>query len=256
MSDLQNEIDRYGRIGKSAPTTNGQAADVSSTDNYESSGDETPPPPPEFTREVSPPPLPPPCILPGTTPPTSNSTYMMLTKPSLPEPEGPPPPPPVQNGYAFNTPHIPQEVRNPLGNLAGKNAGDSSGNGAINIAANAKKPKEPIYESIKPRPEPLGGPAEEEPPMEYGFAMTQQQQQQLQQRTTANRRPPLPQVPAQNQNGVYGKSPLEMEREARRMVRVRRELERIQVTAASSKDPKWGLIWPRWPNQVPVKKLE
>ena len=69
--------------------------------------------------------------------------------------------------------------------------------------------------------------------MEYGFAMTQQQQQQLQQRTGNTRRPPLPQVPVQNQNGVYGtgKSPLEMEREARRMVRVRRELERIQVIA-------------------------
>jgi hypothetical protein len=94
--------------------------------------------------------------MPGTTPPASNATYMMLTKPSLPEPEGPPPPPPVQNGYAFNTPHIPQEVRNPLGNLSGKNV-DASGNAGVN-AANSKKPKEPIYESIKPRPEPLGGP--------------------------------------------------------------------------------------------------
>ena len=195
-----------------------------STDNYESSGDETPPPPPEFNREVSPPPLPPPCVMPGTTPPTSNSTYMMLTKPSLPEPEGPPPPPPVQNGYAFNTPHIPQEVRNPLGNVAGKNNNDTTVvNNTISNVAN--KPKEPIYESIKPRPEPLGGPAEDEQPMEYGFAMTQQQQQQR----GLNRRPPLPQIPVQNQNGVYGKSPLEMEREARRMVRVKRELERIQV---------------------------
>jgi hypothetical protein len=79
--------------------------------------------------------------------------------------------------------------------LAGKNSNDGSANAAA-AAANAKKPKEPIYESIKPRPEPLGGPAEDEPQMEYGFAMTQQQQQQ--QRPT-NRRPPLPQVPAQNQ---------------------------------------------------------
>jgi len=223
MSDLQNEIDKYGLLGKTPNNATTNGATDNSTDNYDSSGDETPPPPPEFTREVSPPPLPPPCVMPGTTPPTSNSTYMMLTKPSLPEPEGPPPPPPVQNGYAFNTPHVPQEVRNPLGNLASKN-NDTAVNNANSNAANSK-PKEPIYESIKPRPEPLGGPAEDEQPMEYGFAMTQQQQQQR----TVNRRPPLPQIPVQNQNGVYGKSPLEMEREARRMVRVRRELERIQV---------------------------
>jgi hypothetical protein len=224
MSDLQNEIDRYGLLKQNDATTNGGDAST----NYESSGDETPPPPPDFNREPSPPPLPPPCVMPGTTPPTSNSTYMLLTKPSLPEPEGPPPPPPVQNGYAFNTPHIPPEVRNPLGNLAGKNSDAGNANSGSSNNGIMKKPKEPIYESIKPRPEPLGGPADDEAGMEYGFTMTQQNPR------PANGRPPLPQVPGrnqnQNQNGIYGgKTPLEIEREARRMNRVKRELERIQV---------------------------
>ena len=207
-------------------TTNGGV--TTNRDSYESSGDETPPPPPEFTREVSPPPLPPPCSM-GTTPPTSNSTYMLLTKPSLPEPEGPPPPPPIQNGYAFNTPHMPPEVRNPLGNLTGSNSSGGLSNNSTGSSNNGimKKPKEPIYESIKPRPEPLGGPAEDDPGMEYGFTMASQPR-------PANGRPPLPQVPGRNNNqtgnGIYGgKSPLELEREARRMNRVRRELERIQV---------------------------
>jgi len=191
MSDLQNEIDRYGKQQtrqKENPTN----------ENYESSGDETPPPPPEFTREVSPRHYPS-VHDDGNNAPTSNSTYMLLTKPSLPEPEGPPPPPPVQNGYAFNTPHMPPEVRNPLGNLTGKNTSET---GSGNTGSNGimKKPKEPIYESIKPRPEPLGGPAEDESGMEYGFTMPQQQQLR-----PANGRQPLPQVPVRNSNGIYGK---------------------------------------------------
>ena len=59
---------------------------------------------------MSPPPLPPP----SAALPQQQQPPMQLGKPSLPEPEGPPPPPPVQNGYAFNTPHLSQEVRNPL----------------------------------------------------------------------------------------------------------------------------------------------
>ena len=142
MTDLQNEIDRYSITKEGGgssetsgtPTSNGMPPPPSATENTV-----------DGTREPSPPPLPPP-----------SGSAMQLGKPSLPEPEGPPPPPPVQNGYAFNTPHIAQEVRNPL------QAQQNQQNGG--------KPKEPIYESIKPRPEPLGGTGEE-CGQEYGFGV-------------------------------------------------------------------------------------
>merc|ERR1711971_477581 len=101
----------------------------------------TPPPPPEFDRDdsYSPPPLPPP----------EHSHGMQLAKPSLPEPEGPPPPPPVQNGYAFSNSHFNQETKK------------------IVAAKPINKAKEPIYESIKPRPEPVGGSGNTPPMSEY-----------------------------------------------------------------------------------------
>ena len=103
------------------------------SDAKEEEDDATPPPPPPEEREPSPPPLPPPLVC--GTPPTREMHY---GKPSLPEPNCPPPPPPVQNGYAFNTPILPPSH-----------------------APSCKKPKEPIYESIKPRPDPLGGSGDE-----------------------------------------------------------------------------------------------
>ena len=133
----------------------------------------TPPPPPIEERDPSPPPLPPPVC---GTPPTA---VMHLQKPSLPEPEGPPPPPPIQNGYAFNTPILPKNHNN--------------------------QSKEPIYESIKPRPEPLGG-SGDEMQQEYGFPKTNG---------------------INSRNKIYGTLP-DPDREARRVLRVQRELERIQ----------------------------
>lgn len=185
MSDLQNEIDRYSL--KSPP----------------------PPPPAVEGREPSPPPLPPPMDCHNTP-----AATLQMAKPSLPEPEGPPPPPPVQNGYAFNTPHLSQEVRNPL---------------QMN-----NKPKEPIYESIKPRPEPLGGPGDESD-QEYGFTMPIIPPTEF--KTSKVTQPMIPNVQT---NGIYGPvqqplqqqhlppPPVDTEREARRAMRVRRELERIQ----------------------------
>ena len=137
-----------------------------------------PPPPPEEEREPSPPPLPPPIVC--GTPPTQGLT---LGKPSLPEPEGPPPPPPVQNGYAFNNPMATQ---------------------------NNNQNKEPIYESIKPRPEPLGGCGDDEPNQEYGFTK-----------------------PINGNGQIYGSGP---DREARRVLRVQRELERIQEAENEDKE--------------------
>jgi hypothetical protein len=249
MSDLQNEIDLYSLRSNSI---NQEGQRTPENDPREEDDEMTPPPPPEFarnSREPSPPPLPPPCnaTTPGTTPPTSS--MHMLSKPSLPEPEGPPPPPPVQNGYAFNTPHISQEVRKPLKSQKPQ------------IKCNTK-PKEPIYESIKPRPEPLGGPGgqvnggNDNDEEEYGFAC------QVNQFTAKNQQTPLKPLSTNipngvegeyqsgiynskdsqygftGNNGIYGSSggrqrprasaALEAEREARRMVRVRRELERIQ----------------------------
>ena len=252
MSDLQNEIDLYSLRSNSII----QEGQRTPENNPREDDDEmTPPPPPEFarnSRDPSPPPLPPPCnaTTPGTTPPTS--TMHMLAKPSLPEPEGPPPPPPMQNGYAFNTPQINQELRNPLKSQS-------------QPTKTKNKPKEPIYESIKPRPEPLGGPGgpinggNEMVDEEYGFGC------QVNQFANKNKPTPLkalPNIPngtnipnggggeyqAGHQttdshygftgNGaIYGSggrqrprasAALEAEREARKMVRVRRELEKIQ----------------------------
>ena len=117
MSDLQNEIDRFSLKGDEGGNFTDQTSTPTTAD--------TPPPPPlpiDEGRDPSPPPLPPPMVC-GTPPCTMN-----LGKPSLPEPEGPPPPPPVQNGYAFNNPIL-----------------------ATNQNAKNQLPKEPIYESIKPR---------------------------------------------------------------------------------------------------------
>jgi len=47
------------------------------------------------------------------------------------------------------------EVRNPLANSMSNSSSMTNGLNSSN------KPKEPIYESIKPRPEPLGGPADD-----------------------------------------------------------------------------------------------
>jgi hypothetical protein len=90
---------------------------------------------------------------------------------------------------------MPPEVRNPLGNLATNNSGPpgTNSNPVNGVTMKPPQPKEPIYESIKPRPEPLGGPAEDDPGMEYGFTMTQQNPR------PANGRPALPQVPVRNQ---------------------------------------------------------
>merc|ERR1719427_1958323 len=76
---------------------------------------------------------------------------MNLQKPSLPEPEGPPPPPPTQNGYAFPSAHYTPETQKAINTLKRKKS----------------KSKEPIYESIKPRPEPVGGSGNSPPASEY-----------------------------------------------------------------------------------------
>lgn len=149
-----------------------------------------PPPPPPPMADVCREMSPPPLPPPlGTTPPATS----FMAKPSLPEPEGPPPPPPVQNGYAFsslNLDAMPQQTQQQP----------------------QQQPKEPIYESIKPRPEPLGGPAT--PTEEYGFG----------QKANQNSGRALPKTPL-----TPAAPPPNPEREARRLVRVKRELERIQV---------------------------
>ncbi len=187
MADLQNEMDAYSlreeEEGEEKPE--GDAA------TPEPPPPPSPPPPttallPEAPSS-SPPPLPPPT---GTTPTSAVAQQQLhLAKPSLPEPEGPPPPPPVQNGYAFNTPILSQEVRHPL---KAKKASKVGGG------------KEPIYESIKPRPEPLGGNAE------------------MATESSPRRR----------------KDP---EREARRQQRVRRGLERIQEDVAADNEEEEAL---------------
>jgi hypothetical protein len=152
------------------------------------------------------------------TPPTSQ---LQLGKPSLPEPEGPPPPPPVQNGYAFNTPVLGQDVRNPLKNK--RPSGD----------------KEPIYESIKPRPEPLGGNTEPvgqggQDSGEYGGQQRKQQplapltQNAHQNNRESPRRRQRPNRHHQQQQQQRQQLPADPEREERRARRVRRGLERIQ----------------------------
>ncbi len=213
MTDLQNEIDRY--------SIRSEAKD----DEVPESTEGTPlPPPPASTeaREASPPPLPPPVV--NGTPPTAPSA-LQLGKPSLPEPEGPPPPPPVQNGYAFSTPPLTQEVRHPLQNGNAQRGGT----------------KEPIYESIKPRPEPLGGTGDE-CGQEYGFTkspavkpqpLTAQPQNGNVGECRSSRIKAMQQQPMK-QNGVYGSQlqgqphPVDPEREARRVLRVQRQLDRIQ----------------------------
>ena len=204
MSDLQNEMDQFS-----------VQDDTIASD--------TPPPPPEEPRESSPPPLPPPMI--SGTPPTSAS-QMQLGKPSLPEPEGPPPPPPIQNGYAFNTPHLSQEVRNPLKKVLNNQ--------------NSSKPKEPIYESIKPRPEPVGSESTSEyrppsvnskpPPVppsnghanssDYGMATKSPRRRMASNTSKTSASPSTTPV----------NPPVDPEREARRQQRVKRGLERIQET--------------------------
>ena len=176
-----------------------QMSDLQNEIDKYSLKDDSPPPPPlpppliedPPMRDPSPPPLPPPLVC-GTPP---NNT-LNLGKPSLPEPEGPPPPPPVQNGYAFNNP----------------------------ILANkpTSQPKEPIYESIKPRPEPLGGSGDEEAGQEYGFT-----------------KPPQENGIYGSQNGIYGSGrPIlpDNDRESRRILRVKRELERIQEAENEDKE--------------------
>lgn len=219
MSDLQNEIDQY-----------------SLRSLQEEDDDTTPPPPPlEETREVSPPPLPPPMI--SGTPPTSSG---QLGKPSLPEPEGPPPPPPIQNGYAFNTPHLSQEVRNPL-----KKALQTSGN---------KKPKEPIYESIKPRPEPLGSesitseykpPSPVVPPTPPPIATLNPSAPIVTNGTDSTagvvksprrKKSASPLATSTPAVKVPPPPPVDPEREARKMERVKRELERIKDEQQEEKD--------------------
>ncbi len=218
MSDLQNEIDQYSlKEGVGAATTEGGAP--------------PPPPPPAPApggdRAPSPPPLPPPP--PGAAPGGTGAGAMHLGKPSLPEPEGPPPPPPIQNGYVFNTPILGQDVRNPL-----KKKRDRS--------------KEPIYESIKPRPDPLGGNNDQQ--VKAGTMSTaregqQQQQQPLnaisqnipneEQKSPRRRHPPGGGGGRRRQRGGRpGAAPVappvvpDPDREARRQQRVQRELDRIQ----------------------------
>ncbi|TRY72029.1 hypothetical protein TCAL_01120 [Tigriopus californicus] len=206
MSDLQNEFDQFSIKDDEHAIPSPLPPPLMDDDD-----DDDPPPPP---REHSPPPLPPPMI--SGTPPTNSMT---MGKPSLPEPEGPPPPPPIQNGYAFNTPHLSQEVRNPL-------------------KAKLKKPKEPIYESIKPRPEPLGAPApsiQEHVPVKHSDYQTSFLPNHLASKsqgapkmyhtglmaTQHSQQPIAPQSPRKGTN-------LDPEREARKLQRVQRGLEKIQ----------------------------
>jgi len=147
MADLQQEMDRYslqesiGADNEETETSDGGPPSDSITDPVI-----TPPPPPEtFQREFSysPPPLP---------PPEHQTPHLNLQKPSLPEPEGPPPPPPIQNGYAFTgAAHYDHEAQKAMDTLKRQKS----------------KPKEPIYESIKPRPEPVGGSGNSPPASEY-----------------------------------------------------------------------------------------
>ena len=146
MSDLQHEMDRYS-LQESLSGADNEETTTGSDVVTDSITDIaiTPPPPQSFSREesYSPPPLPPP----------EHQPMPNLQKPSLPEPEGPPPPPPTQNGYAFTNIHFNPEAQIAMNTLK-KNK--------IN-----KKDKEPIYESIKPRPEPVGGSGNSPPSSEY-----------------------------------------------------------------------------------------
>ena len=198
----------------------------------------------ERDGSYSPPPLPPP----------EHQPMMNLQKPSLPEPEGPPPPPPVQNGYAFSSSsHYTQETQKAMNTLKRNKSKPS-------------KPKEPIYESIKPRPEPVGGSGNSPPASEYrSFCPPVTNNIPIcssPRRTTPT--PPPPATPPDNQYGfgnmaapppeqIYQsrretqtrtrkrsssgspgpvtRLPVNNDidgREQRKMIRVRRELEKIQ----------------------------
>ena len=254
MSDLQHEMDRYSLqeslsgADNEETTTGSDAVTDSITDIAV-----TPPPGVGGSREqsYSPPPLPPP----------EHQPMPNLQKPSLPEPEGPPPPPPTQNGYAFTNVHFNPEAQKAMNTLK-RNKGNN-------------KSKEPIYESIKPRPEPVGGsgnspPASEyrsfnpvptsvAPPVpppaapppqdadqdsQYGFGNLKPEENIYQSRALAARTPgPVSGSPSPSPSnmtrlapqGVSGPPPPgpiqnipETEREQRRLLRVRRELEKIQ----------------------------
>jgi len=122
----------------------------------------------------SPPPLPPPEHQPPPPP------LLSLQKPSLPEPEGPPPPPPIQNGYAFTaSAHYTAETQaamNTLKRQAAAKKGQQQQQQPLSPPPPPQqqqqqpqtKPKEPIYESIKPRPDPVGGSGNSPPKCEYG----------------------------------------------------------------------------------------
>ena len=258
MSDLQHEMDRYSLQESLSGADNEETTTGSDvvTDSITDIAGITPPPPKDFTREqsYSPPPLPPP----------EHQPMPNLQKPSLPEPEGPPPPPPTQNGYAFTNVHFNPEAQKAMNTLK-RNKG--------------KKDNEPIYESIKPRPEPVGGSGNSPPSSEYrsfkpvtppvapvapppppqaqpeadqdsqyGFGNLKPEENVYQSRAMVRKvagpaanmvngspsstnltravsqaAPAPPQVPPPGQL-----PPQETEREQRRLLRVRRELEKIQ----------------------------
>ena len=240
MSDLQTEMDRYSlqdsiQDSSLSGADNEETWTGSGTGTSDSLAEQlaTPPPPQEFdSREgsYSPPPLPPP----------EHQPMMNLQKPSLPEPSGPPPPPPTQNGYAFSSStHYTQETQKVISTLTRQSS--------------RQKEKEPIYESIKPRPEPVGGsgnspPASEyrstQPPVptqdsQYGFGnmgdgqpatrrarpvLQEQERERTRKRTSSSSPGPT----ARLAQGAPPTSAEESEREQRRLQRVRRELERIQ----------------------------
>ena len=242
MSDLQTEMDRYSlqdsiQDSSLSGADNEETWTGSGTGTSDSLAEQlaTPPPPQEFdSREgsYSPPPLPPP----------EHQPMMNLQKPSLPEPSGPPPPPPTQNGYAFSSStHYTQETQKVISTLTRQ--------------SNRQKEKEPIYESIKPRPEPVGGSGNSPPQSEYqstppvptqdsqyGFgnlvdgqqAATRRArpvlQEQERERTRKRTSSTSPGPAARLAQGVNAPpvSAEETEREQRRLQRVRRELERIQ----------------------------
>ena len=197
MSDLQHEMDRYS-LQESLSGADNEETTTGSDVVTDSITDIaiTPPPPQNFSREgsYSPPPLPPP----------EHQPMPNLQKPSLPEPEGPPPPPPTQNGYAFTNIHFNPEAQKAMNTLKKTKVG---------------KDKEPIYESIKPRPEPVGGSGNSPPSSEYrsykpaappqpGQQVLQQQQQQQQQQPPAQQ-----QAESVSEDSQYGFGNLKLQPE-------------------------------------------
>ena len=158
----------------------------------------------EFDREISysPPPLPPPEHQPP--PPLLRS----LQKPSLPEPEGPPPPPPIQNGYAFTaSAHYTAETQMAMNTLKRQAAKQKQQQQPLQQQLTSlqppptpAKPKEPIYESIRPRPDPVGGSGNSPPKCEYGGSQQYRAFQQMQQ----NNLPPPPPPLSGSADSVYG----------------------------------------------------